>query len=378
MLLPAILKEHKPRMKVGGVGAPGAGAGCRGTPASAGAGGGGLALPGRQGRLPCAWGAGAPLLALARPQPPGGSPLHAPVPASRQPRPLSSPSLAQASIPAGRALPAHAPPTLSPTHLVPLALLRPPRRSASSCTRPSPPPRSTAPCPSERSCCGRVRRHARCRGCPLPAAVPAGCRGPRPNVSRRPCAAPWHPPRYASATACTPRLRCRQPTELARPCLACRARSQAHPCSRPPQPAPLPAVLEAGLVGSQACDHAPPSPRQPSHAPPTSPVCAVLKADLIGFHTYDYARHFVSACTRILGLEGTPAGAHGRRGRGGWRGVGRGARGVACVRGGGAGAGAEEPSAAGAAAGSAAPAPTARAPSDNPRPPAQAWRTTAA
>ena len=35
---------------------------------------------------------------------------------------------------------------------------------------------------------------------------------------------------------------------------------------------------------------------------------SVLKADLIGFHTYDYARHFVSACTRILGLEGTPDG----------------------------------------------------------------------
>ncbi|PRW61035.1 Alpha,alpha-trehalose-phosphate synthase [UDP-forming] 1 isoform B [Chlorella sorokiniana] len=35
---------------------------------------------------------------------------------------------------------------------------------------------------------------------------------------------------------------------------------------------------------------------------------SVLKADLIGFHTYDYARHFVSACTRILGLEGTPSG----------------------------------------------------------------------
>jgi trehalose-6-phosphate synthase len=33
---------------------------------------------------------------------------------------------------------------------------------------------------------------------------------------------------------------------------------------------------------------------------------AVLKADLIGFHTYDYARHFVSACTRILGLEVGP------------------------------------------------------------------------
>ena len=26
------------------------------------------------------------------------------------------------------------------------------------------------------------------------------------------------------------------------------------------------------------------------------------------FHTYDYARQFVSACTRILGLEGTPKG----------------------------------------------------------------------
>ncbi|KAK3198524.1 hypothetical protein Dsin_021939 [Dipteronia sinensis] len=35
---------------------------------------------------------------------------------------------------------------------------------------------------------------------------------------------------------------------------------------------------------------------------------AVLAADLVGFHTYDYARHFVSACTRILGYEGTPDG----------------------------------------------------------------------
>ncbi|XP_071690147.1 alpha,alpha-trehalose-phosphate synthase [UDP-forming] 1-like isoform X2 [Rutidosis leptorrhynchoides] len=35
---------------------------------------------------------------------------------------------------------------------------------------------------------------------------------------------------------------------------------------------------------------------------------AILVADLVGFHTYDYARHFVSACTRILGLEGTPDG----------------------------------------------------------------------
>ncbi|KAK6134447.1 hypothetical protein DH2020_031812 [Rehmannia glutinosa] len=35
---------------------------------------------------------------------------------------------------------------------------------------------------------------------------------------------------------------------------------------------------------------------------------AVLAADLVGFHTYDYARHFVSACARILGLEGNPDG----------------------------------------------------------------------
>lgn len=35
---------------------------------------------------------------------------------------------------------------------------------------------------------------------------------------------------------------------------------------------------------------------------------AVLAADLVGLHTYDYARHFISSCTRILGLEGTPEG----------------------------------------------------------------------
>ncbi|KAH0876192.1 hypothetical protein HID58_073554 [Brassica napus] len=32
------------------------------------------------------------------------------------------------------------------------------------------------------------------------------------------------------------------------------------------------------------------------------------EGDVVCFHTYDYARHFVSACTRILGLEGTPEG----------------------------------------------------------------------
>eukprot|EP00172_Hildenbrandia_rubra_P003516 Plantae.Rhodophyta-Hildenbrandia_rubra.ctg5735.p1 GENE.Plantae.Rhodophyta-Hildenbrandia_rubra.ctg5735~~Plantae.Rhodophyta-Hildenbrandia_rubra.ctg5735.p1 ORF type:complete len:902 (-),score=143.87 Plantae.Rhodophyta-Hildenbrandia_rubra.ctg5735:1413-4118(-) len=34
----------------------------------------------------------------------------------------------------------------------------------------------------------------------------------------------------------------------------------------------------------------------------------LLAADLIGFHTYDYARHFLSVCTRILGLEASPKG----------------------------------------------------------------------
>eukprot|EP00944_MAST-04C_sp_MAST-4C-sp1_P009172 g9172.t1 len=32
-------------------------------------------------------------------------------------------------------------------------------------------------------------------------------------------------------------------------------------------------------------------------------LMGVLSADLIGFHTYDYARHFLSSCSRVLGLE---------------------------------------------------------------------------
>ncbi|WPH04007.1 Alpha,alpha-trehalose-phosphate synthase [Acrodontium crateriforme] len=34
----------------------------------------------------------------------------------------------------------------------------------------------------------------------------------------------------------------------------------------------------------------------------------VLHCDLVGFHTYDYARHFLSSCSRILGLVTTPNG----------------------------------------------------------------------
>ncbi|KIW02991.1 alpha,alpha-trehalose-phosphate synthase [UDP-forming] [Verruconis gallopava] len=37
-------------------------------------------------------------------------------------------------------------------------------------------------------------------------------------------------------------------------------------------------------------------------------LLGLLQCDLIGFHTYDYARHFLSSCSRILGLPTTPNG----------------------------------------------------------------------
>ncbi|UZJ54459.1 hypothetical protein CBS101457_003779 [Exobasidium rhododendri] len=37
-------------------------------------------------------------------------------------------------------------------------------------------------------------------------------------------------------------------------------------------------------------------------------LLGILHCDLIGFHTYDYARHFLSSCTRILGLSTMPNG----------------------------------------------------------------------
>lgn len=37
-------------------------------------------------------------------------------------------------------------------------------------------------------------------------------------------------------------------------------------------------------------------------------LLGLLHCDLIGFHTYDYARHFLSSCSRILGLATTPNG----------------------------------------------------------------------
>ncbi|GEM12763.1 alpha,alpha-trehalose-phosphate synthase, glycosyltransferase family 20 protein [Rhodotorula toruloides] len=35
-------------------------------------------------------------------------------------------------------------------------------------------------------------------------------------------------------------------------------------------------------------------------------LLGILNCDLIGFHTYDYARHFISSCSRLLGLKCTP------------------------------------------------------------------------
>ena len=37
-------------------------------------------------------------------------------------------------------------------------------------------------------------------------------------------------------------------------------------------------------------------------------LLGVLHCDLLGFHTYDYARHFLSSCARILGLSTMPNG----------------------------------------------------------------------
>lgn len=37
-------------------------------------------------------------------------------------------------------------------------------------------------------------------------------------------------------------------------------------------------------------------------------LLGVLHCDLIGFHTYDYARHFLSSCARVLGLATMPNG----------------------------------------------------------------------
>lgn len=37
-------------------------------------------------------------------------------------------------------------------------------------------------------------------------------------------------------------------------------------------------------------------------------LAGVLPCDLLGFHTYDYARHFLSSCTRVLGAPTMPNG----------------------------------------------------------------------
>jgi trehalose 6-phosphate synthase/phosphatase len=40
----------------------------------------------------------------------------------------------------------------------------------------------------------------------------------------------------------------------------------------------------------------------------------VLGADLVGFHIYDYARHFHTACSRVLGTGGAEGVTEGNEG----------------------------------------------------------------
>jgi trehalose-6-phosphate synthase len=32
-----------------------------------------------------------------------------------------------------------------------------------------------------------------------------------------------------------------------------------------------------------------------------------MASDLVGFHVYEYARHFIASCTRILGVNASPS-----------------------------------------------------------------------
>ena len=88
--------------------------------------------------------------------------------------------------------------------------------------------------------------------------------------------------------------------------LCCAGRRSAAPCSSLQCSTVQRSIAVRPLSSLASCSTCLPCFTLSASALPCLP--AVLKADLIGFHTYDYARHFVSACTRILGLEGTPAG----------------------------------------------------------------------
>ena len=124
MLLPAILKEHKPRMKVGGW------------------------VVGWQARLSSASCTPPPLIYCC---------FLTFQFTSHWPHKSAS---------------SCTPPSPPPTLLLPIRKLNfqftshRSRRLASSCTPPSHPPRFTAPCPCARSCCGRVsaREGVKCQG----------------------------------------------------------------------------------------------------------------------------------------------------------------------------------------------------------------------
>ena len=77
----------------------------------------------------------------------------------------------------------------------------------------------------------------------------------------------------------------------------------------------LPALLRKGLEGKKDVKigfflHTPfPSSEVYRILPVREALLkGLLQCDLIGFHTYDYARHFLSACSRILDTKTTPNG----------------------------------------------------------------------
>lgn len=86
-----------------------------------------------------------------------------------------------------------------------------------------------------------------------------------------------------------------------------------------PAPQHVPQTQGAAAVASSHCTAQAIAPEVCSHFPSyASPLSllprstfpkreellrSLLNADLIGFHTFDYARHFLSACSRMLGLE---------------------------------------------------------------------------
>lgn len=73
---------------------------------------------------------------------------------------------------------------------------------------------------------------------------------------------------------------------------------------------PSPAPRSSGAGACSLCAENPPrltTGRTRSTLPVRREILlGILNCDLIGFHTYDYARHFLSSCSRLLNLRCTP------------------------------------------------------------------------